>query len=277
MRGLGPSSTKQDVPRWICPFLHCGPPDAVTHRTRRDWSLLVVNVRNVVRVTKCHTHVNNYYHNQRARMVSMWNVTARSCCLLVIKGDWKLHKRNHPGPESEYNCLLPNAFIRTLRSSAVPTWTLPDRSDRSRLSSGRKDVWDPGPWNTQPQAMLQHRHHLYQWQIQELLMIPLQGGHKHTHTRLTALCPGLPRWARTRKVKPIWILVKQETVSGSGISWAICKSAPCSRQTTTPAPHRFLQAGCPCCRPTNSVKALNVLTKVAHKYIFNKYQRVNDK
>ena len=34
----------------------------------------------------------------------------------------------------------------------------------------------------------------------------------------------------TRKVKPIWILLKQETVSGSGISWAICKSAPRSRQ-----------------------------------------------
>jgi len=45
----------------------------------------------------------------------------------------------------------------------------------------------------------------------------------HTHTRLTALFPGLPRWAGTRKVKPIWILRKQETVSGSGISWAICK------------------------------------------------------
>ena len=57
------------------------------------------------------------------------------------------------------------------------------------------------------------------------------------HTRLTALCPGLPRWAGTRKVKPIWILLKQETVSGSGISWAVCNSAPCSRQTTTPAPH----------------------------------------
>ena len=25
----------------------------------------------------------------------------------------------------------------------------------------------------------------------------------HTHTRLTALCPGLPRWAGTRKVKPV--------------------------------------------------------------------------
>jgi len=44
-----------------------------------------------------------------------------------------------------------------------------------------------------------------------------------THYRnkcLTALCPGLPRWAGTRKVKPIWILLKQETASGSGISWA---------------------------------------------------------
>ena len=59
----------------------------------------------------------------------------------------------------------------------------------------------------------------------------------HTHTRLTALSPGLPRWAGTRKVKPIWISLKQETVSGSGISWAIRKSAPRSRQITTPSPH----------------------------------------
>ena len=59
----------------------------------------------------------------------------------------------------------------------------------------------------------------------------------YKHTRLTALFPGLPRWAGTRKVKLIWILLKQETVSGNGISWAICKLAPCSRQTTTSAPH----------------------------------------
>ena len=59
----------------------------------------------------------------------------------------------------------------------------------------------------------------------------------HTHTRLTALFPGLPRWAGTRKVKPIWILLKQETLSGSGIGWAIFKSAPRSRQITMPAPH----------------------------------------
>ena len=58
----------------------------------------------------------------------------------------------------------------------------------------------------------------------------------HTHSSLTALFPGLPGWAGTRKIKPIWISLKQETVSGSGISWAICKSVPRSRQITMPAP-----------------------------------------
>jgi len=61
--------------------------------------------------------------------------------------------------------------------------------------------------------------------------------HTHTRTCLVALCLGLPGSAGTRKVKPIWTLLKQETVSGSGISWAICKSAHCSRQITMPAPH----------------------------------------
>jgi len=60
-------------------------------------------------------------------------------------------------------------------------------------------------------------------------------------------------------------LEKQETVSGSGISWAICKSAPCSRQIATPVPHQsVLQAVCPSCRPTNSVKALKAAI-TAHK------------
>ena len=67
--------------------------------------------------------------------------------------------------------------------------------------------------------------------------------HTHTHTHLTGLYPGLPRSAGTRKVKPIWILLKQETVSGSGISWTTCKSAPRSRQTTMPAPHHSVFTG----------------------------------
>ena len=83
----------------------------------------------------------------------------------------------------------------------------------------------------------------------------------HTHTRLAVLCPGLPRWAGTCKVKSIWILPKQETVSGSGISWAACKSAPRSRQITTPASHHsvFFTGRMPFCRPTNSVKALKAI------------------
>ena len=50
-------------------------------------------------------------------------------------------------------------------------------------------------------------------------------------------------------------------MSGSGISWAICKFAPCSRQTTTPAPHHsFFTGRMPFCRPTNSVKALKAVS-----------------
>jgi len=65
----------------------------------------------------------------------------------------------------------------------------------------------------------------------------------YTHTHLSALFPGLPGWAGTRKVKPIWILLKQETVSGSSISLAICKSASPSRQITIPVPHHSFFTG----------------------------------
>jgi len=83
--------------------------------------------------------------------------------------------------------------------------------------------------------------------------------HTHTHTRLTALCPGIPGWAGTRKVKPIWILLKQQTVSGR--QWhplgdmQVCTSLQTDNHASTP-PLSFLQAGCPSCRPTNSVRAL---------------------
>ena len=65
------------------------------------------------------------------------------------------------------------------------------------------------------------------------------------------------RVSRYQKGKPIWILLKQETVSGSGISgpYASLHLAPDRHHTSTP-PLSFLQAGCPSCRPTNSVKAL---------------------
>jgi len=67
--------------------------------------------------------------------------------------------------------------------------------------------------------------------------------HAHTHTQplygLLGFCPGLHGWAGNRKVKPIWIYWSNGywVVSSSGISWAICKSAPWLRHITMPAPH----------------------------------------
>jgi len=50
-------------------------------------------------------------------------------------------------------------------------------------------------------------------------------------------------------------LLEQEIVSGSGICWAICKSAPRSRQVTTPAPHHsvfYRPDALPAAKPTAS-------------------------
>jgi len=90
----------------------------------------------------------------------------------------------------------------------------------------------------------------------------------YIHTRLTALFLGRPRWAGTRKEKPIWILLKQETVSGSGISWAVCKSAPHSRQITMPAPHRSVFTGWVPFLPPNQQRQSTEGTKNIHTYEF---------
>ena len=59
--------------------------------------------------------------------------------------------------------------------------------------------------------------------------------HTHTHTRthpFNGSFSGTTQVSRYQKGKTnLDFTLKQETVSGSGISWAICKSAPCSKQT----------------------------------------------
>jgi len=51
-----------------------------------------------------------------------------------------------------------------------------------------------------------------------------------------ALCPGLSGSAGTRKEKPISILLKQETVNGSGIRWdmQVCTSLKSDNHASTP-------------------------------------------
>jgi len=67
---------------------------------------------------------------------------------------------------------------------------------------------------------------------------------------------GTTQVSRYQKGKTNLDFTEARDMSGSGISWAIFKSAHRSRLITTPTHSVFLQAGCPSCRPTYSVKAL---------------------
>ena len=79
--------------------------------------------------------------------------------------------------------------------------------------------------------------------------------HIHTHLFNSPLS-GTTQVSRYQKGKTNLDFTE---ASCSSISWAICKSAHRSRQITMPTPrHSFLQAGCPSCRPTDSVKELKV-------------------
>jgi len=81
----------------------------------------------------------------------------------------------------------------------------------------------------------------------------------------SGFCPGLAGWAGTRKakpgrIKPIWIYWRKR-------EWvAVASAGPYASLHLIPDNHAnipplsFLQAGCPSCRPTNSVKALKAVT-----------------
>ena len=73
-----------------------------------------------------------------------------------------------------------------------------------------------------------------------------------------ALCLGLPGRANTRKVKLFLVFTEARD---SAWQWhqlgrmQVCTSLQTDNHASTP-PLGFLQAGCPTCRPTKSVKAL---------------------
>jgi len=77
---------------------------------------------------------------------------------------------------------------------------------------------------------------------------------EHTHP-FNGPLSGTTRVSRYQKVKTNLDLLMHETVSGSGISWDMCKSAACSRQITTLAPHRsvfYRPDALPAAQPTES-------------------------
>ena len=85
----------------------------------------------------------------------------------------------------------------------------------------------------------------FSWPTHSVLKAARTHAHTHTHAQLpfydllhfVRYYPGEP------VPEPIWIILKQETVSGSGINWAICKSAPRPRQITMPASHHTVFTG----------------------------------
>jgi len=88
------------------------------------------------------------------------------------------------------------------------------------------------------QCPTQHSKSFNSWVITHTWVITRTHAHTHTHTHpFNSPFSGTTQVSRYQKGKPIWILLEQETVSGSSLSWAICKSAPSSRHTTMPAPH----------------------------------------
>ena len=112
---------------------------------------------------------------------------------------------------------------------------------------------------------------------------PCRKAQQHTHT-FNGPLSGTTHVSRYQKVKPIWILLKQETVSGSGINWAICKSAPRSRQITMPAPHHSVFTGRMPFLPPNqqhqntegkNTTAKNQLQTKLHKFVIKTDEQSN--
>jgi len=124
-------------------------------------------------------------------------------------------------------------------------------------------------------------HQIYNQQtsikIQQKHLFSMQSLYTQTHTHTHPFNGPLSRTTRVsryQKGKPILILLKQQTVSGSGIRWAICKSAPRSRQITKPHHTTQFFIGLSC-HPTNSIKALTGLEcNKINSYIRQSYQSI---
>jgi len=80
----------------------------------------------------------------------------------------------------------------------------------------------------------------------------------HHHNRYMALFPGPPRWASARRELQDF-MVQGKIIRGRHTDHTAGRHSIWTIQCLPPPSPIFLQAGCPSCRPTNSVKALKAI------------------
>jgi len=103
-----------------------------------------------------------------------------------------------------------------------------------------------------------------------------KGNYSHTQPFYcsSGTCPGPSGWVGTRKVKPgrlkpIWIYWSKRqwvAVASAGL-YASLHLIPDNHANIPPL--SFLQAACPSCRPTNSVKALKATQKAGKRQLLS--------
>jgi len=107
------------------------------------------------------------------------------------------------------------------------------------------------------------------------------------HTRLTALCPGLPGWAGTRKVKPIWIFTEardSEWQSHQLGHMQVCTVLQTDNHASTPPQSFYRPDALPATQPTasknwrpkamllhlsNAIIVLKIVFTSHHKFVNN--------
>ena len=135
-----------------------------------------------------------------------------------------------------------DTWFRTCRTSSFCTvaWQLARFQLTRRIARSLGDSWVSCWWTVGTKS-----HGCFPIDVYRYCIVT------HTRTRLTALCPGLPGWAGTRKVNHL------DFTEAIDSEWQwhqlghmqVCTSLQTDNHASTP-PLSFLQAGC------NSVKAL---------------------
>jgi len=150
---------------------------------------------------------------------------------------------------------------------------------RDTRAVGRRRRYVVGPPQSRLAAACTHASHRFHTQAFSKNSINRIHSRLHTHTHtFDGPFPGNIQVSRYQEGK-----TNLDFTEARDSEWQWHQSAPRSRQITTPTPYHsvFLQAGCPSCRPTNSVKALKATisrkpslqipsTEFTHVYLIKK-------